>query len=103
MALRPPKDGMLSYFSDEDFCFGCNFSKSHMSCLTTFSATSALAPLYFAPLLSCVVDQSTSPSLETKRTAIRASLTVSVDAWASAIPALLATNPPLLEPETEPL
>src|ERR1700682_6405233 len=100
MIFCAPKDG-VGHFSDEDF--GCNLSRSHMSCFTTFSATSALGPLYFAPLLSCVVDHSTSPSLETNRTAIRASLIVSVDAWESAIPALLATNPPLLEPDTKPL
>src|ERR1700682_1420993 len=93
-----------TYFSVEAFCFDCdcNFSRSHRSCFTTFSATSPLAPLYFAPLLSCVVDQRTSPSLETKRTAIRASLIVSVDACESAIPAPRAMNPPLLEPETDP-
>src|ERR1700739_2297305 len=92
-------------FSLKDFSFDgdCSFSRSHRSGFTTFSATSALAPLYFAPLLSCVVDQRTSPSLETKRTAILASLIVSVDAWESAIPAPRAMNPPLLDPDIEPL
>src|SRR2546421_12850830 len=70
------------------------FSRSHRSCFKAFSAASAVAPLYFAPLLSCVVDQRTSPSLETSRTTSRASLIVSVAARESAIPAPEATKAP---------
>jgi hypothetical protein len=44
--------------------------------LTILLATSALAPLYFAPLLSCVAVQITSPSLLTNRTEALASLAV---------------------------
>ena len=46
---------------------------SAMSCLTTLSATSALAPLNFAPRLSCVVDQIDIAIELTSRTAAMAS------------------------------
>ena len=42
--------------------------------MVILSATSALAPRNLAPLLSCVVDQITSPSLLTSRTVARALL-----------------------------
>src|SRR5580704_3848110 len=48
-------------------------STSARSCRVIFSATSALAPWNFAPVLSCVVDQITSPSLFTSRTVAIAS------------------------------
>src|SRR5947209_19712455 len=53
--------------------FRLNRSTSAVSCLVILSATSALAPRNLAPLLSCVVDQITSPSLLTSRTVARAS------------------------------
>src|ERR1700730_3806861 len=48
-------------------------STSAVSCFVILSATSALAPRNFAPLLSCVVDHITSPSLLTSRTVAIAS------------------------------
>src|SRR5665213_362333 len=48
-------------------------STSVVSCRAILSATSALAPRNFAPSLSCVVDQITSPSLFTSRTVASAS------------------------------
>src|SRR5438445_8621522 len=42
----------------QSYCFvavTAGFSMSQTNCLTILLATSALAPLYFAPLLSCVV------------------------------------------------
>src|SRR5579885_161510 len=78
------------------------FSKSHKSCFTTWAATSALAPLYLAPLLSLVVAQITSPSGETSRTATRASLTVSVVACESSAAIDRAIAAPAPEPEMEP-
>src|SRR5262249_12130484 len=53
-------------------------SKSWRSLRATLSATSAVALLNFAPPLSCVVDQITSPSLFTSRSAVRASCLRSV-------------------------
>src|SRR2546427_9749466 len=44
----------------QSYCFvavTAGFSMSQTNCLTILLATSALAPLYFAPLLSCVVVQ----------------------------------------------
>lgn len=77
-ALR--RDNSRSLASYRLFDSGLILSRSRTSCLTIWSATSALAPLYLAPLLSFVVVQITSPSVETSRTAKRASFTVSVDA-----------------------
>src|ERR1039457_1126912 len=48
-------------------------AKSSLSLVVIFSATSVLAPRNFAPRLSCVVAQITSPSLLTRRTAGTAS------------------------------
>src|SRR4051812_41012892 len=59
---------------------------SRINCFAILSAASAVAPLYLAPVLSWVVVQRTSPSGSTRRTEIRASLTVSVVAWLSSIP-----------------
>ena len=50
-----------------------SLSYSVVSWCVIFSATSALAPRNFAPLLSWVVDQITSPSLLTRRTVASAS------------------------------
>src|ERR1035438_5568433 len=58
-------------------------------------------PLYFAPLLSCVVDQTTSPSSESKRTETRASFIVSTEACESADPATLALRPPAVPAITD--
>src|SRR5579872_3386935 len=48
-------------------------SISAANCLAIRSATSALAPRNLAPLLSWVLDHSTSPSLPTSRTVAKAS------------------------------
>jgi hypothetical protein len=65
------------------YLLSSSFEISCISCFTILSGISAVGPLYFAPLLSCVVDQTTSPSFETSRTEAQASLTVSVEAWES--------------------
>ena len=64
-----------------------NFATSRTNCFTHMSAASALAPLYFAPLLSWVVVQITSPSVLTRRIATRARSIVSVFTDESLIPA----------------
>ncbi len=61
---------LLTHFTVPDFL---TRSYSATNCFAIFSATSALAPWNFAPLLSCVVDHSTSPSLFTNRTVASAS------------------------------
>ena len=66
------------------------------------SAASALEPLYFAPRLSWVVDQITSPSGSTSRTEIRASSIVSVVTWLSSTAPLRATPTPLELPLADP-
>src|SRR5271165_537366 len=58
---------------DPHFADFLTLSYSAINCFAIFSATSALAPWNFAPLLSCVVDHNTSPSLFTRRTVARAS------------------------------
>src|SRR5207244_13510866 len=79
---------------------------SQINCLTILLATSALAPLYFAPLLSCVVAQITSPSLLTSRTEALASLAVVTDdvdvSSAMRVPLTLALELPLMVPGTLP-
>src|SRR5437870_9744443 len=77
----------------QSYCFvavTAGFSMSQTNCLTILLATSALAPLYFAPLLSCVVVQITSPSLLTNRTEALASLA----AHAASISGRLARESP---------
>src|SRR5579864_888098 len=78
-----------------DVEFGLSsFSTSRSNCFTHLSATSALAPLYFAPLLSWVLVQITSPSGLTRRIATLASFMVSVFTDESLVPMCRATNPP---------
>ena len=76
-------------------CFLFNsFSTSRSNCFMHVSATSALEPLYLAPLLSCVLVQITPPSGLTKRTATLASLMVSLFTEESLLPMWQATKPP---------
>src|SRR5882757_5509763 len=67
-------------------------SNSAARAFVILSATSALAPRNLAPLLSCVVDQITSPSLFTSRTVARASCFRSLMLVDSRSPALTLTD-----------